>query len=79
MYYFIGKEIPPKKHANICLLSLFFALNIYKVHIKVSVDVLLHSCFEKAFLNDGKRKKQTTLHLFSVTKRNVNNPQKFPF
>ena len=45
---FIGKEIRPKKHANICFLSLFFALNIHRVHIQVFVNVLLHSCFEKA-------------------------------
>ena len=45
---FIGKGIPPKKHAIICLLSLFCALNMHRVHIQVSVDVLLHSCFKKA-------------------------------
>ena len=45
---FIGKGILPKKHANICLLSLFFPLNIHIVHIQVSVDVMLHSFFEKA-------------------------------
>ena len=46
--FFIGKGILPKKHANICLLSLFFPLNIHIVHIHVSVDVMLHSFFEKA-------------------------------
>ena len=45
---FIGKGILPKKHANICLYLYFFALNIHRVHIQVSVDVLLHSCSEKA-------------------------------
>ena len=45
---FLEKGILPKKHANICLLSLYFALNIHRVHIQVSVDVLLHSCFENA-------------------------------
>ena len=50
---FIGKGITPNKHANFCLLSLFFALSIHRVHIQVSDDVLLHPCFKKAFLNDG--------------------------
>ena len=45
---FIGKGIPPKKHAYDCLLSLYFALNIHRVHIQVSIDVSLHQCFEKA-------------------------------
>ena len=44
----ILKEIPPNKHANFCLLLLFFALNIHIVHIQVSDDVLLHPCFKKA-------------------------------
>ena len=45
---FIGKGIPPNKHAIFCLLSFFFALNVHRVHIHVSHDVLLHSCFKKA-------------------------------
>ena len=48
-FIFIGKGIPPKKHANICLFIIIFALIIHKVHTQVSVDVLLHSCFEKDF------------------------------
>ena len=28
-----------------------FALNIYRVYIQVSVDVLLRTCFKKALLN----------------------------
>ena len=36
---FIGKGIPPYKHANLCLVSLLFALNIHRVHIQVSDDV----------------------------------------
>ena len=50
---FFGKGIPPNKHVIFCLLSLLFALIIHRVHIQVSVDVLLHPCFEKAFLNYG--------------------------
>ena len=50
---FLGKGIPPNKHAHFCLLSLIFALNIHRVHIQVSDDVLIHPCFKKAFLNDG--------------------------
>ena len=43
----IWKEIPPNKHANFCLLSLFFfALNIHRVHIQAFDDVLLHQCFK---------------------------------
>ena len=45
---FIGKGILPKKHANICFFISVFALNIHRVHIQVFVNVLLHSCFEKA-------------------------------
>ena len=37
---------------------IIFALNIHRVHIQVSVDVLLHICFEKHFLNDGWRKEK---------------------
>ena len=44
---FIGKVILPNKHAHFCLLSLLFALNIHRVYIQVSVDILLHPCFEK--------------------------------
>ena len=36
---FIRKGIPPNKHAMFCLLSLIFTINIYIVHIQVSVDV----------------------------------------
>ena len=50
---FCGKGIPSIKHANICFISLFFALNIHRVHIKVSDDVLLHPCFKWHFLIDG--------------------------
>ena len=46
----IWKGSPPHKHANFCLLSLtFFALNIHRDHIQVSVGVLLHPCLKKAF------------------------------
>ena len=44
----IRKRIPPNKHANFCLFSFLFALNNYRVHIQVSVDVLLHPCFKKS-------------------------------
>ena len=47
---FIGKGSPPNKHANFCLLTLFFALILHRVHIQISVDVLLHPCFEKALI-----------------------------
>ena len=45
----IGKGIQPHKHANFCLLSLFFlALYIHRDHIQVSVGVLLQPCLKKA-------------------------------
>ena len=44
---FIWKGIPPNRHAFFCILSLCFALNIHRVHIQVSDDVLLHPCIEK--------------------------------
>ena len=45
----IGNVIPPRKHAYFCLLSfLFFALNIHRDHILVSVGVYLHPCLKKA-------------------------------
>ena len=50
---FIGKGIPPNKHANFCLYHFYFALNLRRVCIQVSDDVLLHSCFKRHFLNDG--------------------------
>ena len=43
----IGKRILPNKHANFCLLSFCFALKIHRVHMQVSVDVLLHPSFKK--------------------------------
>ena len=52
---FIGKAIPPNKHASFCLLSLFLPLNIHRVHIQGSVDVLLQLMV--------KEKKTATLHL----------------
>ena len=42
---FIGKGISSNKNVNVFLLSLFFALNIHRVHIKVSFDILLLPCF----------------------------------
>ena len=50
---FIGKGIPPNKHANFCLYHYSFALNLHRVRIQVSDDVLLHPCFKRHFLNDG--------------------------
>ena len=47
-FIFIGKGIPPNKHAIFCLLSIFLALNIHRVYIQGSVDVLLQPCFKKA-------------------------------
>ena len=44
---FIGREIPPNKHSNFCLIY-FFALDIHRVHILSSDDVLLHPCFKGA-------------------------------
>ena len=46
--FFISKGIPPNKHAEFCLLSLFFALNIHRVYIQFSDDALLLTCFKKA-------------------------------
>ena len=56
------KGIPPKKHANICLLSLFFALNINRVHIQVSVDVCYTHVSKRHFLNDGNRNNQPFIY-----------------
>ena len=47
----IGKWISPYKHAIFCLLS-FFALNIYRDHMQVSVGVLLYPCLKRHFVND---------------------------
>ena len=49
---FIGKQIPPNKHAH-NVFYYYFALNIHIVHIQVSDDVLLQPCFKRALLNDG--------------------------
>ena len=45
---FTGKRILSNKHAHFFRFSLIFALNIHRVHIQVSADVLLHTCSEKA-------------------------------
>ena len=44
----IGKGNPPNKHANFCLIFIIFTLNIHRVHIQVSVGVLLLPCFKKS-------------------------------
>ena len=51
---FIGKGILSKKQANFCLLSLFFALNIHRVHIYKFLMMIYYSHVSKRqFLNDG--------------------------
>ena len=45
---FIGRGILSNKRANFLSFIIIFALIIHRVHIQVSVDVLLHPCFEKA-------------------------------
>ena len=73
--FLLGKGFRPSSMLFFVLYHYFFALNMHRVHIQVSDDVLLHSCFEKALLNDGIRQK-TTLHLFSVTNVKCKRPTK---
>ena len=47
---FIGNGILINKHANFCLYHYYFALDLRRVRIQVSDDVLLHPCFKKALL-----------------------------
>ena len=58
--FFIGKGIPPNKHANFCLLSLFFS----KIFIELIYNFLMMFYYihvsKRHFLNDGLRKNNAT-------------------
>ena len=46
--FVIGKGIPSHKHANFVFYHYFFALNVHRDHVQVSVGILLHPCVKRA-------------------------------
>ena len=51
--FLLGKGFRPINMRIFAFYHYVFALNIHRVHIHVSDDVLFHPCFKKRFLNDG--------------------------